>query len=384
MFCTNCGRNLEDGTQFCIYCGAPVEEDLRELPPRKKIWPWIVGVAVLLALVVGVLFILHPWDAKPSRGSSIVIEMPSDEKETEEKPEKTGTLSGEAGTPTETSEASAETSEAPAETSGGSSSSAAKPEEQQKNTEPTEEKSACERNGHDWKAATCTEPKTCTVCGATEGSAKGHSWKAATCTEPKTCTVCGAKEGSALGHDWAPATYTSPETCKRCGTTRGTALTVSAVYLTDMPYSAKFGKLYVHTKKAASWTSNNDYRDETTNGNIYPARDRKGTYYENGFHLDGSTLGPYYITYDLEGKYTRLYGYYGVSYSANLQDIKGYKKYFEIYADGKLIFTSATMKYDSSSQYFSIDVTGVKTLRIQYSATEGSNDLAVIYEAKLE
>ena len=79
-------------------------------------------------------------------------------------------------------------------------------------------------SGHTWKAATCTEPRTCTVCGATEGSASGHTWKAATCTAPKTCTVCGATEGAALGHNWKDATYTTPKTCTRCGTTSGSPL----------------------------------------------------------------------------------------------------------------------------------------------------------------
>ena len=78
--------------------------------------------------------------------------------------------------------------------------------------------------GHTWAEATCTEPKTCTVCGETEGEALGHSWADATCTEPKTCTVCGATEGEALGHSWAEATCTEPKTCTVCGETEGEAL----------------------------------------------------------------------------------------------------------------------------------------------------------------
>ena len=39
----------------------------------------------------------------------------------------------------------------------------------------------------------------------------------ATCTEPKTCLVCGATEGVALGHDWEPATFTRAGVCRRCG-----------------------------------------------------------------------------------------------------------------------------------------------------------------------
>lgn len=38
---------------------------------------------------------------------------------------------------------------------------------------------------HEWKEATCTEPKICTKCGETEGEPLGHEWKEATCTEPK-------------------------------------------------------------------------------------------------------------------------------------------------------------------------------------------------------
>ena len=42
----------------------------------------------------------------------------------------------------------------------------------------------------DFTDATCTAPKTCTVCGATEGSALGHSYV------DGTCTGCGAAEPS--------------------------------------------------------------------------------------------------------------------------------------------------------------------------------------------
>ena len=77
---------------------------------------------------------------------------------------------------------------------------------------------------HEWTEATCTEPRTCTVCGATEGEALGHEWAEATCTEPRTCTVCGAAEGKALGHEWAEATYTHAATCIACGETEGEPL----------------------------------------------------------------------------------------------------------------------------------------------------------------
>ena len=75
--------------------------------------------------------------------------------------------------------------------------------------------------GHKWKEATCTEAKTCSVCGETEGEPLGHKWKEATCTEAKTCSVCGETEGEPLGHKWQEATCTKPKTCSVCGATEG-------------------------------------------------------------------------------------------------------------------------------------------------------------------
>ena len=41
---------------------------------------------------------------------------------------------------------------------------------------------------HSWKDATCTAPKTCTKCGATEGSTAKHNYS------DGACTVCGAED----------------------------------------------------------------------------------------------------------------------------------------------------------------------------------------------
>ena len=56
---------------------------------------------------------------------------------------------------------------------------------------------------HNWKEATCTEPRTCKDCGKTEGVSNGHIWIEATCTEPAHCAECGeVKEGTEKGHDY--------------------------------------------------------------------------------------------------------------------------------------------------------------------------------------
>lgn len=77
---------------------------------------------------------------------------------------------------------------------------------------------------HDWKEATCTEAKSCSLCGETEGEPAGHGWNEATCTEPKTCSACSLTEGEALGHSWVDATYEAPKTCSVCGLTEGDPL----------------------------------------------------------------------------------------------------------------------------------------------------------------
>lgn len=51
---------------------------------------------------------------------------------------------------------------------------------------------------HSWEEATCTQPKTCSKCGETEGEPLGHSWKEATYWEPEVCTVCNATQGQPL------------------------------------------------------------------------------------------------------------------------------------------------------------------------------------------
>lgn len=77
---------------------------------------------------------------------------------------------------------------------------------------------------HRWNIATCTTPKICAICSETVGEALGHRWTDATCTNPMVCSGCAETAGNALGHDWNDATCTSPKTCSVCGVTEGEAL----------------------------------------------------------------------------------------------------------------------------------------------------------------
>ena len=88
---------------------------------------------------------------------------------------------------------------------------------------------------HDWMDATCTLPKTCSVCGVTEGDPIGHTEEtiagtAATCTESgktegKKCSACGEITVQqtvieALGHTEEIITGT-PATCTENGLSDG-------------------------------------------------------------------------------------------------------------------------------------------------------------------
>lgn len=77
---------------------------------------------------------------------------------------------------------------------------------------------------HEWNDATCTTPKTCKLCDATEGEVAAHQWQDANCVAPKTCKDCGATEGEVADHIWAEATCTTAKTCTACNETEGEAL----------------------------------------------------------------------------------------------------------------------------------------------------------------
>ena len=96
---------------------------------------------------------------------------------------------------------------------------------------------------HTWQDATCTNAKTCTVCKATEGEALPHTWQDATCTDVKICTVCETTEGEALGHTWQDATCTIPKTCSVCQITEGeTAAHKWQAATTDAPKTCSICK----------------------------------------------------------------------------------------------------------------------------------------------
>ena len=74
---------------------------------------------------------------------------------------------------------------------------------------------------HTWNDATCTAPKTCSVCKITEGSVLGHkyetAWSKDTDKHWHKCSVCGDKTNEET-HSWDKGTVTIQPGCTTAGT----------------------------------------------------------------------------------------------------------------------------------------------------------------------
>ncbi len=74
---------------------------------------------------------------------------------------------------------------------------------------------------HRWNDATCTAPKTCSVCKITEGSALGHkyetTWSKDADKHWHKCSVCGDKTNEEI-HSWDKGTMTIQPGCTTAGT----------------------------------------------------------------------------------------------------------------------------------------------------------------------
>ena len=98
-----------------------------------------------------------------------------------------------------------------------------------------------ELGAHNWTPATCTVPKTCSVCHATEGDPLGHTegteWKSDKDNHWHTCTVAGCGvviESSKAAHtpDRSEPTYDDAVKCAICGYVITPALSNPTVTLT--------------------------------------------------------------------------------------------------------------------------------------------------------
>lgn len=161
---------------------------------------------------------------------------------------------------------------------------------------------------HTWAAADCESPKTCTVCGETDGPDPSHTWINANCTTPKTCSVCGKTEGAAQGHDWEPANCTTPKTCKRtnCRVTEGGALghswdgTTCRICGVASSTVTRYTVSYNLNVNSSSTRPLGDYEANTPMTTVLSHLALKDlqhpSYFSSWYSLEGWYLDPYYNT----------------------------------------------------------------------------------------
>ena len=119
---------------------------------------------------------------------------------------------------------------------------------------------ACE---HEWNDATCTDPKTCALCGATDGSALGHSYGEAVETVAPDCVNAGEQESvcsvcndvktetvKALGHNYVDGV------CSECSEVMPNEITIETFGTTGV--LASDGKSISWTKDGFQFVNNKD------------------------------------------------------------------------------------------------------------------------------
>ena len=156
------------------------------------------------------------------------------------------------------------------------------------------------------KKATCTATGTktykCTKCSITikiESIAKiAHDYKAATCTAPKTCKNCGAKSGSALGHKYTKVTTKAAITSRD-----GYILTECSVCGVD---KSKTTIYYPKTVKLS--TTSYTYSGSAKKPSV-TVKDSKGKtisskYYTVTYASGRKNVGKYKVTVKFKGNYS--------------------------------------------------------------------------------
>lgn len=146
------------------------------------------------------------------------------------------------------------------------------------------------------------------------GCGHEHEWADATCTEPKTCTVCGETEGEPLGHKMTDATYQAPATCEVCGETEGEPLTPDFVaydlplMALDTPYDCNLTCYNDPSKTTVAKVTASDYRifesDET-----HPAKEG---YEYRQVNITICCDDENANNYGVNGFFTRIENYYDI------------------------------------------------------------------------
>lgn len=139
---------------------------------RNIIIAVIVAVLIIAGIITGV--VLYNMNNKPTEESA--TETTEVEKLTEDPTEDETKTVKDTEEPASTKESEDTEDAENTEKTVNSTEEVRRTSEATQEVIPTEEP-ATQAHTHTWSEATCTSPKTCTTCGATEGSAIGHDYK---------------------------------------------------------------------------------------------------------------------------------------------------------------------------------------------------------------
>lgn len=109
----------------------------------------------------------------------------------------------------------------------------------------------CTQENHTWENATCTTPKTCSVCNQTEGEPLEHTYTnscdttcdvcsnsrsiehtySSTCDDK--CNICETERTGDGSHEYSEATHDAPATCQHCGKTIGEKIPYASKVVVD-------------------------------------------------------------------------------------------------------------------------------------------------------
>ena len=106
-----------------------------------------------------------------------------------------------------------------------------------------------------------------------------HSnWKAATCTAPKTCSNCGITEGSALGHEYKDGS------CTKCGADDDRVPFSDHIWSTDVLSGNQLNRISLDCYKGTGMMNVSFWSENGSMGEAYQFGGK--TYYEDGFGKD--------------------------------------------------------------------------------------------------
>jgi len=109
----------------------------------------------------------------------------------------------------------------------------------------------------------------------------------------------------------------------------------------------------------------------------YYTKDNTNKEHQSAFWVSGWGKKDYWAEYYLDGSYTRFSGVCGLNSRDNNESNS---IHFEVYGDDKLIYTSPSMTKGVLPEEFTVDITGVKVLKIFYPANDGDNSAACIFD----